>query len=54
MTYPFEPFRLPNNKIDFQGFMAGLMTRESFNSYYNAFSISIMENKSSKNCVPGL
>ncbi|MCR5497004.1 MAG: hypothetical protein K6F48_04115 [Paludibacteraceae bacterium] len=42
MTYPFEPFRLPNNKIDFQGFMAGLMTRESFNSYHNAFSVAHM------------
>ena len=42
MTYPFEPFRLPNNKIDFQGFMAGLMTKESFNSYYNAFKVAGM------------
>ena len=42
MTYPFEPFRLPNGKIDFQGFMADLMTRESFNSYYNAFSVAQM------------
>lgn len=42
MTYPFEPFRLPNGKIDFQGFMAGLMTKESFNSYYNAFKVAGM------------
>lgn len=42
MTYPFEPFRLPNNKIDFQGFMANLMIKESFNSYYNAFSVAQM------------
>lgn len=42
MTAPFDPFRLPNNKIDFQGFMAGPMTRESFNSYFNAFSIAQM------------
>ena len=42
MSYAFEPFRLPNNKIDFQGFMAGLMTRESFNSYYNAFAVAQM------------
>ena len=42
MSYPFEPFRLPNNKIDFQGFMSGLMTRESINSYHNAFSAAQM------------
>ena len=42
MTYPFEPFRLPRNKIDFWGFMQGLMTRESYNSYYNAFAVAGM------------
>ena len=42
MSYAFESFRLPNNKIDYQGFMAGLMTRESFNSYYNAFLVAQM------------
>ena len=42
MSYAFDPFRLPNNKIDFQGFMAGLMKRESFNSYFNAFSVAKM------------
>lgn len=42
MTSPFEPFRLANDKIDFQGFMAGPMTRESFNSYFNAFSTASM------------
>ena len=43
MKYPFEQFRLPDNRIDFQGFMSGLMTRESFNSYYNAFSVAGIE-----------
>lgn len=42
MRYPFEIYKLPDNKIDFQGFMSGLMTRESFNSYYNAFSVAKM------------
>ncbi len=42
MAYPFEPFRLPDNKIDFWGFMQGLMTLESYNSYYNAFSVAGM------------
>ena len=42
MTYLFEPYRLPNNKIDFQSFMAGPMTRESYNSYYNAFLVAGM------------
>ena len=42
MTYIFEPYRLPNNKIDYQAFMAGPMTRESYNSYNNAFSVAKM------------
>lgn len=42
MSYVFEPYRLPNNKIDFQSFMAGSMTRESYNSYNNAFSVAEM------------
>lgn len=42
MSYPFEPFKLSNNKIDFLGFMGKLMTRESYNSYYNAFAVAQM------------
>ena len=37
MTYAFEPYRLPDGKIDFLGFMNGLCSRESYSSYCNAF-----------------
>lgn len=38
MSYAFEPYRLPNGKIDFLGFMDNVCTRESYSSYHNAFS----------------
>lgn len=37
MTYAFEKYRLPNNQIDFMGFMEDVATKESFASYSNAF-----------------
>ena len=42
MSYPFEPFRMDGDKIDFLGFMQGLMIVESYNSYWNAFSVAQM------------
>ncbi|MBO4613848.1 MAG: hypothetical protein J5709_01875 [Bacteroidales bacterium] len=42
MSYAFEPFRKDNNKIDFLGFMQGLMITESYSSYKNAFSVAGM------------
>lgn len=37
MKGAFEPYRLDNNKIDFQGFLKGPTTIESYGSYKNAF-----------------
>ena len=36
----YEPYRLPNNKIDFLGFMDDIMTQESYTSYMHAFKIA--------------
>ena len=43
IRYAFEPYRINHDHIDFVGFMSNLMTRESFNSYYNAFKVANME-----------
>lgn len=43
ILYAFEPYRINSTGIDFIGFMNNLMTRESYNSYYNAFKVSNLE-----------
>jgi len=43
ITYAFEPYRVNSKYIDFVGFMNNLMTRESFNSYYNAFTVACLQ-----------
>lgn len=40
MSYAFEPYRLPDNHIDFMGFMEDIATKESFASYSNAFKVA--------------
>ncbi|MDY5968846.1 MAG: asparagine synthase-related protein [Bacteroidales bacterium] len=42
VSEPFRPFRLPDGKIDFMGFLEGLFPEESYNSYYNAFAVAEM------------
>ncbi len=39
---PFEPFRMPDGKIDFVGFLDGIFVIESYGSYHNAFSCAGM------------
>lgn len=36
----YETYRLPDNKIDFLGFMDDVMTQESYTSYMHAFKIA--------------
>ena len=40
ISYAFEPYRLPDNHIDFMGFMEDIATKESFASYSNAFKVA--------------
>lgn len=42
MKPAFEPYRKGNDKIDFQGFLKGLTTIESYGSYKNAFDTAQM------------
>ena len=42
MIDAFEPFRLPGDKIDFQGFLSTLAVQESYSSYWNAFQTASM------------
>lgn len=42
VSYLFERYRLPNNKIDFLKFMDEVFSIESLGSYYNAFGVAKM------------